>query len=271
MGCIQVKVTPNALEKSNSNVSHVDTVQDISGDLNISKTYSTDVYENPLSIPTKQVVSSIISNESEDLTPHSESVISKTPNKTTESNHYHNTINKEISMEADKSNPLKNIIIASTSIDSNEPPISKENISKSQIKNVNISDIPSVDSNIPVALNESYRIYHPINSPSIHSDTVVYRHNANERLLSATENELDTYQESIHNNDCNESDTSFPIRDSIISTTSIDSEESVTSRIEHYRSIFVRPKHTNLRQRRVSESNESELKHEKRDSSVVVE
>ncbi|CAF1261185.1 unnamed protein product [Rotaria sordida] len=237
MGCIHFKVKPNASEKSKSNLLHTNTVQDISGDLNISKTSSIVVYRNPSFIPRKSIVSSIISNKSEDLTPRIESVIS------TVSNDSHNNINKE------------------TSIDPKEPRISKENI----------SNIPPVDINIPVTSNESHRIYHPINSPSNRSDTVVYRHNANHQFLSARANKFNTSPESIHNNNYIESDTSFPTHNSIISTISADSEGSVVSQIEPKKGIFVRPKQANVQQKPSSESDESELQHEKRDNSAVVD
>ncbi|CAF1366810.1 unnamed protein product [Rotaria sp. Silwood1] len=272
MGCIQFKVKPNASEKSQSKVSHVDIVHDISDDPNMTNISSTVVYRNPLSISTNLVVSSVISDESEDLTSYPESVISETLVKSTQSNNYHNPVNKETSMKSDKATSLNKITIASTSIDSNEPPTSKENISKTQIKNANLLNIPPVDNDIPITSNELYRIYHRINSPSIRSDTVLYRRNTNNRFLSARENEFDTYQESRHNNDnYTESDTSLPNHNSIIRTISTDSEGSVTSQVEPYGSVFICPKHTNFQQKPSSKSDKSELKHEKCDSSAVVD
>ncbi|CAF4638194.1 unnamed protein product, partial [Rotaria sp. Silwood2] len=124
----------------------------------------------------------------------------------------------------------------------------------------NVNKEIAIESDKPNPLNNI-----TIGSPSIRSNKF------NDQFLSARSNGLNTHQESIHDNNYNESDTSFPTHASIISTTSIDSEGSVASRIEHKKDRFVLSKQLNLQQKSSSKSDESKLQHEKRDSSAVVD
>ena len=77
------------------------------------------------------VVSSIISNNSEDVKfdPPISSVVSTTHAATNESDNFHYAREVKTTNQSNQQNPLNNIIINATSIDSKKPQISNEDIS----------------------------------------------------------------------------------------------------------------------------------------------
>ncbi|CAF1306947.1 unnamed protein product [Rotaria magnacalcarata] len=224
MGCKQFKIKPNISENTKSNVSHMNTVQDISNEPEVIKTYSKVVYRNPLHLTTQLVVSSVISNLSED------SISNSKRTSLIKSNDYHNSTNSEPSKKSDQPSRLDSNTINSTSIDSKEHSISNEQNSRLHIMNSSIAFIP-------VSSNKSYSNDYPINSRLPHSNIVVYRHRANR---------FNTHQESIPNSANIESGVSSFKHHSIISARSTDSKESVKIPFKRTQATVVSSKQSNL-------------------------
>jgi len=258
MGCIQVRVEPdnsmdkNEPKKSKLIVSQAEIIRNISGKPDKSKTYPMAMYRKPLSVLRPLVVRSIISTKSKEFTQHSELVVSTTLVKPTKSNDYQNTgINKTL-VESGESTPLNNANISPTSIDSRERSISRLNVRKSVDMDSPLSDIPEVSSMTTISsnkLDQRSSIYSFDSSSSPDLEHKVYRKDTINRLSFATPNLFNDHQASTQDNICSESSDSYSLRDSFVTPISADSEGSLIDWSKGGKTIFVRPKKSNVQRK----------------------
>jgi hypothetical protein len=230
MGCMHVRVKPdNSVSKtesmkSKSTVSPMKITQNVTDELNKSKTYPITKYKKSLTV-LKPMITALKSNDDRNI-----------------------GINKTLS-EPGESLPSKNAIPSPISIDSKGTSTYGLNISKSLDMDSNVSDIPEVSS-LTMTSSELEQLSlsnGPVISSSSDSKHKTYREDAINRFTSVTAIQFNSHQaSSAHSSILNQTDDFYSLRHKFVTSISTDSEGSLRDRSKGVKTTPIQPRKANI-------------------------